>query len=105
MKNFKENDVVIYTDKEGNRFDTFVIFGNDIDTGLVHINHENLKVSPVFLELHASAFSGNAMPFSDPYSFMLFNKLKEKYEQKAEVTAESVTLYDELKKPMLANAS
>jgi len=105
MKNFKENDVVIYIDKEGNRFDTFVIFGNDIDTGLVHINHENLKVSPALLELHPSAFSGNAMPFSDPYSFILFNKLKEKYEQKAEETTEAVTLYDELKKPMLANAS
>ncbi|MFI5157561.1 MAG: hypothetical protein ACHQF4_01770 [Sphingobacteriales bacterium] len=104
MKNFKENDVVIYTDKEGNRFDTFVIFGNDIDTGLVHINHHNLKVSPAFLELHPSAFSGNAMPFADPYSFMLFSKLKEKYEQKAEV-AEPVILYTEPKKTSLAKAS
>jgi len=95
MKNFKENDVVIYTDKEGNHFDTF-------DTGLVHINHENLKVSPTFLELHPSSFSGNAMPFADPYSFMLFNKLKEKYEQKVE---EAVTLYNEIKKTTLANAS
>ena len=105
MKNFKENDVVIYTDKEGNRFDTFVIFGNDIDTGLVHINHENLKVSPVFLELHASAFSGNAMPFSDPYSFMLFNKLKEKYEQKKEEIAETAIVFNAHKKTLLANAS
>jgi hypothetical protein len=104
MKNFKENDVVIYTDREGNHFDTFVIFGNDIDTGLVHINHENLKVSPTVLELHPSAFSGNAMPFADPYSFMLFNKLKEKYEQKAIEKVEPV-LYDEIKKPMLAKAS
>jgi hypothetical protein len=93
---------VIYIDKEGNRVDTFVIFGNDTDTGLVHINHENLKVNPAFLELHPSAFSGNAMPFADPYSFMLFNKLKEKYEQKVE---EAVTLYNELKKTTLANAS
>ncbi|MHB8206717.1 hypothetical protein [Mucilaginibacter sp.] len=105
MKNFKENDVVIYTDEEGKHFDTFVIFGNDIDTGLVHINHANLKVSPIFLELHPSAFSGNAMPFADPYSFMLFNKLKEKYEQKTEETIEAVTLYDEPKKTMLAKAS
>jgi hypothetical protein len=104
MKNFKENDVVIYTDREGNRFDTFVIFGNDIETGLVHINHENLKVSPAVIELHPSAFSGNAMPFSDPYSFMLFNKLKEKYEQGA-IEKEEPVLYDAPKKPMLAKAS
>jgi len=105
MKNFKENDVVIYTDREGNRFDTFVIFGNDIDSGLVHINHENLKVSPAFLELHPSAFSGNAMPFSDAYSFMLFNKLKEKYEIKAEEKEAATLYYKEPKKPLLAKAS
>jgi len=104
MKNFKENDVVIYTDREGNSFDTFVIFGNDIDSGLVHINHENLKVSPAFLELHPNAFSGNAMPFADAYSFMLFNKLKEKYETKVEEEA-SPLYYKEVKKPLLARAS
>jgi hypothetical protein len=105
MKNFKENDVVIYTDKEGNRFDTFVIFGNDKKTGLVHINHENLKVNINSLELHPNAFSGNAMPFADPYSFMLFNKLKEKYEQKVEEDEETnpVTLYTETKKLQLAS--
>ena len=105
MKNFKENDVVIYTDKEGNRFDTFVIFGNDLDSGLVHINHENLKVSPAFLELHPNAFSGNAMPFTDAYSFMLFNKLKEKYEIKAEEKETATLYYKEPKKPLLAKAS
>lgn len=104
MKNFKENDVVIYTDKEGNRFDTFVIFGNDIDTGLVHINHENLKVSVNSLELHPNAFSGNAIPFADAYSFILFNKLKDKYENRS-TEKEVEPLHKEPKKPLLAKAS
>lgn len=79
MKIFKENDIVIYTDKEGNCFDTFVVFDTDRNTGLTHINHANLSVEGSSLKLHSSAITGNVAPFADPLSFLLFNKLKEKY--------------------------
>ena len=79
MKIYKENDIVIYTDNEGNRFDTFVIFETDRKTGLTHINHFNLTVEAYALELHPSSLTGNAVPFADSHSFLLFNKLKEKY--------------------------
>jgi hypothetical protein len=45
------------------------------------------------------------MPFSDAYSFMLFNKLKEKYETKAEEKEVAAWYYNEPKKPLLAKAS
>ena len=79
MKIYKENDIVIYTDNEGNRFDTFVIFETDRKTGLTHINHFNLTVEASALELHPSSLTGNPTPFADSHSFLLFNKLKEKY--------------------------
>ena len=79
MKIYKENDTVIYTDKEGNCFDTFVIFDTDRNTGLTHINHENLRVEASLLKLHHSSLTGNTAPLADPLSFLLFNKLKEKY--------------------------
>ena len=78
MKHYKENDTVIYTDAEGNRFDTFVIFETDRLTGLTHINHLNLKVSNAELELHPKSVTGE-IPMTDVYSFELFKKLKEKY--------------------------
>lgn len=79
MKIYKENDIVIYTDKEGNSFDTFVIFDTDRSTGLTHINHANLRVEASFLTLHPNSFTNNNTPLADPLSFLLFNKLKEKY--------------------------
>jgi hypothetical protein len=79
MKTFKENDIVIYTDSEGNRFDTFVIFGTDPKTGCTHINHYNLKVPVSDLEIHPRSLTGNTIPMADMLSFNLFNKLKEKY--------------------------
>jgi hypothetical protein len=79
MKTYKANDIVIYTDKEGHSFDTFVIFDTDAKTGLTHINHLNLEVSLSELELHPSSANGNAIPMTDEYSFNLFNELKEKY--------------------------
>jgi len=79
MKNYKENDVVIYTDKNGNSFDTFVIFDTDRNTGLTHINHENLNVSADSLKLHSYSLTGNQAPLADALSFLLYNKLKEKY--------------------------
>ena len=79
MKHYKENDTVIFTDKDGNNFDTFVIFDTDRETGLTHINHYNLRVPSSALELHPSSLTGNQAPLADSYSFLLFNKLKEKY--------------------------
>jgi hypothetical protein len=79
MKHYKENDTVIFTDKDGNHFDTFVIFDTDRETGLTHINHYNLRVPSSALELHPSSLTGNQAPLADSYSFLLFNKLKEKY--------------------------
>ena len=78
MKHFKENDTVIYTDGEGNKFDTFVIFETDRLTGLTHINHLNLKVTDAELELHPRSLS-DQIPMDDVYSFQLFKQLKEKY--------------------------
>jgi len=108
MKTYKENDTVIYTDKEGNRFDTFVIFDTDRKTGLTHINHYNLKVSANELELHPRSLTGNPMPFADPLSFMLFNKLKEKYSHidKKKAAAPAVVLHREINDaPSFAKAS
>ena len=79
MKQYKENDTVIFTDNDGKRFDTFVIFDSDRETGLTHINHYNLKVPSDNLELHPKSLIGNVLPMADNYSFLLFNKLKEKY--------------------------
>lgn len=82
MKTYNENDKVIYTDKNGKRFDTFVIFDTDLETGLTHINHYNLKVSSDELKLHPRSLSGGQpMPFSDAHSFLLYNQLKEKYQE------------------------
>jgi len=79
MKHYKENDTVIYTDKNGQRFDTFVIFDTDIETGLTHLNHYNLKVPSSNLALHPKSLTGNPAPLADSHSFLLFNKLKDKY--------------------------
>jgi len=79
MKHYKENDTVIFTDHDGNRFDTFVIFDTDRETGLTHINHFNLKVPSSDLELHPKSLTGNPAPLADAHSFLLYNKLKEKY--------------------------
>jgi hypothetical protein len=104
MKTFKENDIVIYTDNNGNRFDTFVIFDTNTKTGLTHINHYNLRVSTNALELHPSALTGTPMPMSDMLSFNLFNKLKEKYtkvDQKKKKMNTSLVLYSEVNSPEL----
>src|ERR1700756_891897 len=79
MKKFKENDLVIYTDSEGRRIDTFVIFDTDSTTGLTHINHSDLKVDLAALELHPRALQPGALPMTDAFSFALFSHLKEKY--------------------------
>jgi len=107
MKTYKENDTVIYTDNEGNRFDTFVIFDTDRKTGLTHINHHNLKVKADVLELHPRNITGCTMPMADSFSFELFKQLKEKFtnQDKAKHT-KAVTVYRDLKVvDLLARAS
>lgn len=107
MKNYKENDLVIYTDSEGRRIDTFVIYDSDSTTGLTHINHSNLKVEPSSLELHPRATTPNAIPMADPLSFELFNKLKEKYNRidGEKSSGKSLILYRDINLPSLAQAS
>ena len=109
MKHYKENDTVIYTDKDGKRFDTFVIFDTELETGLTHINHFNLKVPSSELALHSKSLTGNPAPLADAHSFLLFNKLKEKYakldEHKA-VMKKVIVNNDAVSKPgKLAKAS
>lgn len=79
MKNFNENASVIYTDKQGRKIDTFVIFETDPETGLTHINHENLKVPSSALRLHAKSVSKYHLPIKDAFSFEMLKKLREKY--------------------------
>jgi hypothetical protein len=95
MKTYKENQIVIYIDNEGNRYDTFAIFDTDPETGLTHINHLNLRVDSASLELHPRSAGGNPAPMADPLSFDLFNQLKEKYTRldKMKHTAAPVALY------------
>jgi hypothetical protein len=107
MKRYKENDLVIYTDSEGRRIDTFVIFDTDSTTGLTHINHFNLKVDLSSLELHPSAVIPGVLPIADAFSFELFSKLKEKYAliDQSKATNKSLILYRDVSQPSLAQAS
>jgi hypothetical protein len=82
MKSFNEHATVIYTDPEGNRIDTFVVFETDSLTGLTHINYMNLRVPAEALELHAKTVGKFHMPMDDAFSFEIFKKLKEKYGKK-----------------------
>ena len=106
MNTYKENDLVIYTDSEGNRFDTFVIFDTDTKTGLTHINHFNLKVKASELVLHPRS-AVSAIPLADPLSFNLFKQLKDKYTQRdaEKKTSKALILYANNTRQVLANAS
>jgi len=107
MKKYKENDLVIYTDSEGKRIDTFVISDSDSKTGLTHINHSNLKVPPSSLELHPRATTPGVIPMADPLSFELFSKLREKYNRidGEKSPGKSLILYRDINLPPLAQAS
>ncbi len=105
MKQYKENDIVIYTDAEGNRFDTFVIYETDRLTGLTHINHLNLKVTDEELELHPRALTGE-IPMNDVFSFELFKKLKEKYmDIDSRATNKNMVVHRDIPTIKLAKAS
>lgn len=83
MKLFNEYDTVIYTDNEGRLIDTFVIYDTDPLTGLTHINHGNLKVPAKALQLHPdTAVPKYHLPMDDAFSFEIFKKLKEKYDNR-----------------------
>jgi hypothetical protein len=107
MKKYKENDLVIYTDSEGRRIDTFVIFDTDSTTGLTHINHFNLKVYLSSLELHPRAVQSGVLPMNDTFSFELFSRLKEKYTRidQEKATNRSLILYRDIDQQPLAQAS
>jgi hypothetical protein len=108
MRKYKQNDLVIYTDSEGRRIDTFVIFDSEPETGLTHINHFNLKVDQASLELHpCAANTPGIIPMADPISFQLFTRLKEKYSRidEAKTVNKSLILYRDINLPPLAQAS
>jgi hypothetical protein len=79
MKTYKANASVIYTDAQGRKIDTFVIFDTDSHTGLTHINHENLKVAAAQLQIHPKTVCDYHMPLDDAFSFEMIKKLREKY--------------------------
>lgn len=81
MTHFKENASVIYTDQDGKKFDTYVIFDTDEVTGLTQINHENMRVPASSLVLHNKTACQYHMPLADAFSFEMLSKLKEKYRQ------------------------
>ena len=105
MRLYKENDSVIYTDSEGNRIDTFVIFDTDRQTGLTHINHLNLKVKASGLELHTRSANGYAIPMNDPVSFELFRQLKQKYVRLDNQKKKEIALYPDQTMKLLPKAS
>ena len=86
MKTFNEHESVIYTDPDGNKIDTFVIYDTDENTGLTHINHMNLQVPTESLQLHPASIAKWNLPMQDAFSFEIFKKLKEKYRGAAKPT-------------------
>jgi hypothetical protein len=79
MQYYHQNASVVYTDNKGKQIDTFVIFDTDPQTGLTHINHENLKVSASQLALHAKTVCQYHLPIDDAFSFEMIKKLRQKY--------------------------
>lgn len=79
MERFEENVSVIYTDNNGRQIDTFVIFATDVESGLTHINHENLKVPLSRLRLHEKTVCKYHLPIADAFSFEILKKLRDKY--------------------------
>jgi hypothetical protein len=105
MQYYHQNASVIYTDNKGKQIDTFVIFDTDRQTGLTHINHENLKVPAEQLALHAKTVCQYHLPIDDAFSFEMIKKLRLKY-----ADLDRKTRRKEAPKPMpkmmvLANAS
>ena len=68
-----------------------------MQTGLTHINHENLEVPLDRLALHAKTVCDYHLPIDDAFSFEMINKLREKYAaidaQKKPAPKEAVEMY------------
>ncbi|MES2378280.1 MAG: hypothetical protein V4553_16940 [Bacteroidota bacterium] len=79
MQYYHQNASVVYTDDKGRQIDTFVIFDTDRQTGLTHINYENLKVPAERLALHARTVCKYHLPIDDAFSFEMIKKLRLKY--------------------------
>jgi hypothetical protein len=79
MKKFKEHDSVVYTDAQGKKIDTFVVYETDNKTGLTHINHMDLLVPLDQLQLHPKTLKSSHLPVSDAFSFEILKNLKAKY--------------------------
>jgi hypothetical protein len=56
-----------------------VIFDTDPQTGLTHINHENLRVPANRLALHEKTICQYHLPINDAFSFEMIKKLRQKY--------------------------
>jgi len=105
MRTFNEHDTVIYTDADGRAIDTFVIFDTDPATGLTHINHENLKVQAENLVIHPKTVEKHHLPMNDAFSFEIFKKLKEKYEDAGNDAVRRELKVEAVYKDELAQAS
>ena len=105
MKTFNEHDTVIYKDATGRLIDTFVIYDTDPITGLTHINHENLKVPADVLTVHPRTVEKHHLPMNDAFSFEIFKKLKEKYDNKANDAVQIALKVEPVYKEELAKAS
>jgi hypothetical protein len=105
MQYYHQNASVIYTDDKGKQIDTFVIFDTDHQTGLTHINHENLKVPADRLALHAKTVCKYHLPINDAFSFEMIKKLRQKYADLDSRTRRKEVSKEMAKMVVLANAS
>lgn len=105
MQYYHQNASVIYTDNKGRQIDTFVIFDTDRQTGLTHINHENLKVPADQLALHAKTVCQYHLPIDDAFSFEMIKKLRLKYADLDRKTRRKEAPKPMTKMMVLANAS
>jgi len=105
MQFYHQNASVIYTDNTGRQIDTFVIFDTDRETGLTHINHENLKVPTDQLALHAKTVCQYHLPINDAFSFEMIKKLRQKYADLDRKTRKKQAPKEMTKMMVLAKAS
>jgi hypothetical protein len=105
MEYYHQNASVVYTDNKGKQIDTFVIFDTDRQTGLTHINHENLKVPADRLVLHTKTVCQYHLPIDDAFSFEMIKKLRLKYADIDRKASRKEAPKEMAKMVVLANAS
>lgn len=105
MQYYHQNASVVYTDNKGKQIDTFVIFDTDRQTGLTHINHENLKVPADRLTLHAKTVCQYHLPIDDAFSFEMIKKLRQKYNEIDSKPRKKEAPKETVKMAVLAKAS